>query len=58
VIASGESVIANPEIRDEITANNRKIAAIAMEGYGVSAAAWKQDKPVRCLVIRANCNPL
>lgn len=53
VIASGERVIANAEIRDEIAANNRKIDAIEMEGYGVTAAAWKQDQPVRCLVIRA-----
>ncbi|HIK17735.1 MAG TPA: 5'-methylthioadenosine/S-adenosylhomocysteine nucleosidase [Leptolyngbyaceae cyanobacterium M33_DOE_097] len=52
VIASGERVIANAEIRDEIAKNNRKIDAIEMEGYGVSAAAWKQDKPVPCLVIR------
>jgi nucleoside phosphorylase len=53
VIASVERVIANAATRSEIAANNRKIAAIEMEGYGVSAAAWKQDKPVRCLVIRA-----
>lgn len=53
VIASGEKVIANAEIRDEIAASNRKIAAIEMEGYGVSAGAYKQHQPVRCLVIRA-----
>jgi nucleoside phosphorylase len=33
-------------------ANNRKIDAIEMEGYGVSTAAWKRERPVRCLVIR------
>ncbi len=53
VIASSEKVIANADIRDEIAANNRKIAAIEMEGYGVSAATFKQYRPVRCLVIRA-----
>ncbi len=53
VIASGEKVIANADIRKEIAANNRKIAAIEMEGYGVSAATFKQYRPVRCLVIRA-----
>lgn len=52
VIASGERVIANAEIRNEIGLNNRKIDAIEMEGYGVSAAAWKQEIPLRCLVIR------
>ncbi|MGB3757492.1 MAG: SIR2 family protein [Rivularia sp. (in: cyanobacteria)] len=53
VIASSERVIATADIRDEIAANNRKIAAIEMEGYGVSAATFKQYRPVRCLVIRA-----
>ncbi len=53
VIASGERVIANAEIRDEIAASNRKIVAIEMESYGVSAAAWKQKNSVPCLVIRA-----
>ncbi|MDJ0533132.1 MAG: SIR2 family protein [Xenococcaceae cyanobacterium MO_207.B15] len=53
VIASGERVITSGDIRDEIAANNRKIAAIEMEGYGVSAATFKQYRPVRCLVIRA-----
>ena len=53
VIASGERVIANPEIRAKIASGNRKIAAIGMEGYGVSAAAWKRDPPVPCLEIRA-----
>ncbi|EKU96456.1 nucleoside phosphorylase [Leptolyngbya sp. PCC 7375] len=52
VIASGERVIANAETRDEITVNNRKILAIEMEGYGVSAAAWNRAQPVPCLVIR------
>ena len=53
VIASSERVIANADIRDEIAANNRKIAAIEMEGYGISAATFKKYRPVRCLVIRA-----
>ena len=53
VIASSERVIATAEIRDEIARKDRKIAAIEMEGYGVSAATFKQYKPVRCLVIRA-----
>lgn len=52
VIASGEQVIADGAVRDRIAASNRKIAAIEMEGYGVSAAAWKLDQPVPCLVIR------
>ncbi len=52
VIASSEKVIANADIRDEIAANHRKIEAIEMEGYGVSAATFKQYRPVRCLVIR------
>ncbi|MDJ0703929.1 MAG: SIR2 family protein [Leptolyngbyaceae cyanobacterium MO_188.B28] len=53
VIASGEKVIASAEVRSEIVSTNRQIAAIEMEGYGVSAAAWKQDRSVPCLVIRA-----
>ncbi|MFZ4640736.1 MAG: SIR2 family protein [Nodosilinea sp.] len=52
VIASGEQVIADGAVRDRIAASNRKIVAIEMEGYGVSAAAWKLDQPVPCLVIR------
>lgn len=54
VIASGEEVIASPEIRDSIVELNRKIKAIEMEGYGVSRAAWQSSKP--CLVIRALCD--
>lgn len=52
VIASGERVVANADIRDDIAATNRKIHAIEMEGYGLVAAAWKREQPVRCLVIR------
>ena len=52
VIASGEQVIANLETRDAISAYSRKVLAIEMEAYGISAAAWKQDHPVPCLVIR------
>lgn len=54
VIASGEEVIANSNIRDEISSSNRKIKAIEMEGYGVSRAAWQSSKP--CLVIRTLCD--
>ncbi len=39
-----------------ITAANRKIMAIEMEGYGVIAAAWQSFEQVRCLVIRALCD--
>jgi nucleoside phosphorylase len=53
VIAAGERVVANADIRAELASRNRKVAAIAMEGYGVSAAAWKRDPPVPCLEIRA-----
>jgi nucleoside phosphorylase len=41
VIASGEQVIADAVIRDEIAAAHRKIVALEMEGYGVSKAAWQ-----------------
>ncbi|MEO0458140.1 MAG: HEAT repeat domain-containing protein, partial [Cyanobacteria bacterium P01_A01_bin.114] len=56
VIASGEQVIAHAAARDDIAKGHRKIKAIEMEGYGVSAAAWQRFDPVRCLVIRALCD--
>lgn len=56
VIASGERVIAHAAARDDIAKGHRKIKAIEMEGYGVSAAAWQRFEPVRCLVIRALCD--
>ncbi|MBD2328839.1 SIR2 family protein [Alkalinema sp. FACHB-956] len=56
VIASGEKVIADSAVRDEITASDRKIAAIEMEGYGFSAASWQSFDRVRHLVIKALCD--
>jgi nucleoside phosphorylase len=56
VIASGEKVIADQDRRDSIASQHRKIVAIEMEGYGVSAAAWQSFNHVRHLVIRAICD--
>jgi nucleoside phosphorylase/CheY-like chemotaxis protein len=56
VIASGEKVIADAAVRDEIAAGHRKIKAIEMEGYGFSKAAWQSFDRVRHLVIRAICD--
>lgn len=56
VIASGEKVIADSVIRDEITAGHRKIKAIEMEGYGFSAGVWQSFERVRHLVIKAICD--
>jgi len=56
VIASGEQVIADAVIRDEIAAAHRKIVALEMEGYGVSKAAWQSFERVRHLVIRSICD--
>jgi nucleoside phosphorylase len=56
VIASGERVIANAAVRDEIASGQRKIKAIEMEGYGFSKAAWQSFDRVRHLVIRAICD--
>lgn len=56
VIASGEKVIANAEVRDEIAAGHRKIIAIEMEGYGFSRAVWQSFEQVRHLDIRAICD--
>jgi nucleoside phosphorylase len=52
VVASGEKVIADAAVRDEIAAAHRKIMAIEMEGYGFSKAVWDRFNPVRHLVIR------
>ncbi|ASC69922.1 5'-methylthioadenosine/S-adenosylhomocysteine nucleosidase [Halomicronema hongdechloris C2206] len=54
VIASGDNVIADPDVRDRIAAYSRRIRAIEMEGYGVSKAAW--DQRIRCLIVRALCD--
>ncbi len=56
VIACGEKVIDDAEFRDSLITKHRGIAAIEMEGYGVSAAAWQRYKPVRSLVIRSLCD--
>jgi nucleoside phosphorylase len=41
VMASGELVIADKKLRDQITSVDRKILAVEMEGYGFSRAAWQ-----------------
>lgn len=56
VIASGEKVIADVAIRDEIASGHRKIIAIAMEEYGFSRAVWQNFDRVRHLVIRGICD--
>lgn len=56
VIASGEKVIADAIVRDEITAGHRKIIAIEMEGYGFSAAIWQSPEQIRSLVIKSICD--
>jgi nucleoside phosphorylase len=56
VIASGEKVIADAAVRDEIASGHRKIMAIEMEGYGVSKAVWDSFHRARYLVIRAICD--
>ncbi len=56
VIASGEKVIADKAVHEDIAAGHRKIAAIEMEGYGFSAGAWQSFEPVRHLVIKAICD--
>lgn len=55
-IASGERVIADAAVRDEIASKHRKIMAFEMEGYGMSAAAWQSADRVKHLVIRAICD--
>ncbi len=56
VIASGEKVIADAVIRDQIASGQRKILAVEMEGYGFSAAVWQSFQRVRHLVIRGICD--
>jgi nucleoside phosphorylase len=56
VIASGEKVIADTAVRDEIASKNRKIIAIAMEDYGFSRAAWQNPERVRHIVFRGICD--
>jgi nucleoside phosphorylase len=56
VIASGERVIADAAIRDDIASKHRKIRAIEMEGYGFSRAVWQNFNNVRHLVVRGICD--
>ena len=56
VIASGEKVIADAAVRDEIAAGQRRIKAIEMEGYGFSSAIWQSFDHIRHLVIKAICD--
>ena len=56
VIASGEKVIADAAVRDEIAQAHRKISAIEMEGYGFSAAVWQSAGTHRHLVMKAICD--
>lgn len=56
VIASGERVIADEVVRDEIASGHRKIIAIAMEDYGFSRVISQCPDPVRYLVIRGICD--
>ncbi|WP_437541263.1 hypothetical protein WME97_26575 [Sorangium sp. So ce367] len=56
VIASGEKVIADAAVRDEIASGHRKTMAIEMEGYGFSRAVWQSFERVRHLDIRAICD--
>jgi len=55
-IASGEKVIADGAVRDEIVSHHRKTRAIEMEGYGFSAAAWQSFEQRRYLVMKAICD--
>ena len=56
VIASGEKVLADEAMRDQIAAGHRKILAIEMEGYGFSRAVWQSFDGVRHMVIRGICD--
>jgi nucleoside phosphorylase len=56
VIASGEKVVADQEMRDAIVRVHRKMAAIEMEAFGVAAAASRSDSLVRQLAIRGICD--
>jgi nucleoside phosphorylase len=56
VIASGEKVIADKVIRNQITAWHRKILAIEMEGYGFYRATLEPHHPIPGLIIRGICD--
>src|SRR5579883_2959154 len=55
VIASGEKVIADRAVRDEIAAETHKLVAF-MNDYGLSAGVWNSPQGVRPLVIKAICD--
>ena len=55
VIASGERVIADEAVREQIRNGHRKIRAIEMEGYGFSQAAWASVTREH-LVLKAICD--
>ena len=55
VIASGEKVIADEAVREQIRNGHRKIRAIEMEGYGFSQAAWASVTKEH-LVLKAICD--
>jgi nucleoside phosphorylase len=52
VIASGDKVVAHAPARDAITAGQRKVLALEMEGYGFSRALWLNAERTPHLVIR------
>ncbi len=56
VIASGEKVIADKNLRDSLHDDHRKVLAIEMEGYGFSAAVWQCFEKKRHIVIRTICD--
>jgi nucleoside phosphorylase len=56
VIASGEKVIADKAMRDDINRGQRKIAAIEMEAYGIASAVWQHERHVRQIAIRGICD--
>lgn len=56
VIASGEKVIADAVVRDEIASGHRKILALAMEEYGFARAIGQSTEHVQHLVIRGICD--
>ena len=51
-IASGEKAISDEVVREVIVSVHRKMAAIEMEAFDVTAAASRFYLPVRHLVIR------
>lgn len=56
VIASGEKVVADATVRDEIASGHRKILAIEMESYGFSRSMWQSSERIRHLNIRGICD--